>query len=158
MRLGFRFRMAATGLMALLSVSAVTAKQATIPAEFHGDWVPQAAACTSAAARLRVSAGNLALINGTDSQSWGNVAVPTSFFGPDYRGISVVALADFDGTQPFSVYFNENEKQGVTRAEIYTPMPGPMNPQVAKQQAAAKQLATRFPVNNVPLKKCPPSR
>jgi hypothetical protein len=34
-------------------------------------------------------------------------------------------------------------------------MRGPMNPQVAKIQAAAKKLATRFPLNDLLLKKCP---
>ena len=131
------------------------AHQDAIPPQFHGDWVAQKAICDSAPARLRVAGGNLTLINGKDSQTWANVAVPTSFFGPDYRGISVVAIPDFDRTQPFTVYFNENEKKGVTRVEIYVPMQGPTNPQLAKIQGAAKALATRFPVNNVLLKHCP---
>ena len=67
----------------------------------------------------------------------------------------MVAIPDFDRTQPFTVYFNENEKKGVTRVEIYVPMQGPTNPQLAKIQGAAKALATRFPVNNVLLKHCP---
>ena len=126
-----------------------------VPPQFHGDWVPQKATCDAAPARLRVAGANLTLINGKDTQTWGNVAIPSGYFGPEYRGISVVAIADFDGTQPFTVYFNENEKKGVARVEIYTPMQGPMNPVVAKTQAAAKALASRFPVNNMPMKQCP---
>jgi hypothetical protein len=128
--------------------------QTPIPAEFRGDWVPQKAECTSAV-KLRVAEATLTLINGADTQSWGNVGVPTSFFGPDYQGISAVALPDFDGSQPFTVYFNADEKKGVTKVNIYTEMKGPMNPAVAKIQAAAKTLATRFPINDLPLKKCP---
>jgi hypothetical protein len=127
--------------------------QTSIPAEFRGDWVPQTAACGSAV-KLRVAEATLTLVNGADSQSWGNVGVPTSFFGPDYNGISVVALPDFDASQPFTVYFNADEKKGVTKVNIYTEIPGPTNPQLAKIQAAAKKLATRFPLNDVPLKKC----
>ena len=131
------------------------ASQATVPSQFHGDWVPQKATCESAPARLRVAAGNLTLINGKDTQTYGGLGVPTSYFGPDYRGISVVAIADFEGAQPFTVYFNDNDKKGVTRVEIYVPMPAATNPQIAKMQSAAKALATRFPINNVPLKQCP---
>jgi hypothetical protein len=128
----------------------------TIPSEFRGDWVPQKAECTSAV-KLRVAEETLTLMNGADSQSWGNVGVPTSFFGPDYQGISAVALPDFDASQPFTVYFNVDEKKGVTKVSIYSEMKGPMNPQVAKIQAAAKKLASRFPLNDLPLKKCPGS-
>ena len=129
--------------------------QSTVPSQFNGDWVPQKATCESAPARLRVAGGNLTLINGKDMQTYGGLGVPTSYFGPDYRGISVVAIADFEGAQPFTVYFNADEKKGVTRVEIYVPMPASTNPQIAKTQAAAKALATRFPINNVPLKQCP---
>jgi hypothetical protein len=126
----------------------------TIPAEFRGDWVPQQADCASAV-KLRVAEATLTLINAADTQSWGNVGVPTSFFGPDYQGISAVALPDYDGSQPFTVYFNADEKRGVTKVNIYVEMKGPMNPKAAKFQAAAKKLATRFPINDLPLKKCP---
>ena len=143
------------GIAGSIGVAGPGVPQSTVPAQFHGDWVPQKATCEAAPARLRVAAGNLTLINGKDTQTYGGLGVPTSYFGPDYRGISVVAIADFEGAQPFTVYFNHEEKKGVTRVEIYVPMPGPANPQVAKIQSAAKALAARFPVNNVPLKQCP---
>ncbi len=134
-------------------LAAHASAQTAIPAEFHGDWVPQTASCQSPA-RLRVAQGTLTLINGKDSQAWDNVGLPASFFGPDYSGISIVALPDFDGEQPFTVYFNADEKKGVTKVNIYSEMRGPMNPQVAAIQAAAKKLATRFPLNDLALKKC----
>lgn len=141
---------------AVLFAGASLVARDTIPSEFRGDWVPQKAECASAV-KLRVEEATLTLVNGADSQSWGNVGVPTSFFGPDYQGISAVALPDFDASQPFTVYFNADEKKGVTKVSIYSEMKGPMNPQVAKIQAAAKKLASRFPLNDLPLKKCPGS-
>jgi hypothetical protein len=127
--------------------------QAVIPTEFRGDWVPQAASCQSAV-RRRVAPDTLTLVNGADTQMWGNVGVPTAFFGPNYSGIVVVALPDFDGSQPFTVYFNADEKKGVTKVNIYNEVKGPMNAQLAAIQAAAKRLAARFPLNDLPLKKC----
>ena len=141
-------------LLAFACAAVSLAAQGPVPAQFRGDWVPQSAACTSAL-RFRVAESTLTLVNGADSQTWGNVALPASFFGPEYKGISQVALPDFDGAQPFTVYFNDSEKKGVTRVEIYVEMKGVTNPQTLKLQAAAKRLATRFPLNNMPLKKCP---
>ena len=63
--------------------------------------------------------------------------------------------APIQGVPPQFHGDSENEKKGVARVEIYTPMQGPMNPVVAKTQAAAKALASRFPVNNMPMKQCP---
>jgi hypothetical protein len=147
-------RVRAVAAAAVLLGAAHVLAQASIPAEFRGDWAPEAADCGSGV-RLRVAEGTLTLINGKDTQTWGNVGVPTTFFGPDYTGISVVALPDFDASQPFTVYFNVDEKKGVTTVNIYSEMRGPMNPQVAAIQAAARKLAARFPLNDVPLKKCP---
>jgi hypothetical protein len=127
--------------------------QASIPAELRGDWVPVSAECSSKV-RLRVAESTLTLVNGADSQTWGDVALPASYFGPDYTGISVVALPDFEGSQPFTVFFNADDKKGVTTVNIYNEMGGPMNPQLAAIQAAAKKLATRFPLNDAPLKRC----
>ena len=59
------------------------------------------------------------------------------------------------GNPPFTVYFNADEKKGVTKLDIYQEIKGPMNAQVSATQAAAKKLAARFPLNSVPLKKCP---
>jgi hypothetical protein len=149
-KVGFRFRVA--GLVILVAIAPLMA-QTSIPAEFRGDWVPQTANCNSPL-KLAVTETTLSLVNGTDTQSWGNVGLPTTFFGPDYNGISVVALPDFDGSQPFTVYFNADEKKNVTKVSIYTEAPVLKNPELAKMQAAAKHLANRFPLNDAPLKRC----
>ena len=145
---------AGAAMVAILLTTSPLPAQTPIPAELRGDWVPQTADCGSPI-RLRVGETTLTLVNGADSQSWGDVALPTSFFGPDYGGISVVALPDFEATQPFTVYFNADEKKGVTKVDIYTEMGRPPNAEAARIQAAAKKLATRFPLDKVPLKKCP---
>ncbi len=67
-----------------------------------------------------------------------------------------VAMPEIDsGNSPFTVYFNADEKRGVTRVEIYQEIKGPQNSQVKAIQAANKKLAARFPELNLkPLKHC----
>ncbi|RIL06389.1 MAG: hypothetical protein DCC71_06975 [Proteobacteria bacterium] len=144
---------AAIAALSLAFAASPAAARDAIPAEHQGDWVPASGGCDSAV-RLRVAEEQLTLRNGSDSQTWGNVAIPQTFFGPDYTGNSVVALPDWDGEQPFTVFFNADEKPGVTRVDIYHEMKGPQNAQLQAIQAKAKKLAERFPLNGVPLKKC----
>ena len=126
-----------------------------IPAEFHGDWVPQAAACDSAV-RFRVAGGTVTLINGKDSETFDDIALPTQYFGPDYTGISVVAVPEISSSEPpFQVFFNWNEKKGETQVHIYQEMPGQPHPAYAAVIAAAKKRAERFPLNMTTLKRCP---
>jgi hypothetical protein len=134
-------------------LAAALQAQAGIPADARGDWVKQAGTC-EAVVRLRIGETTLTLINGVDSQTWGNVGVPTSFFGPDYAGITTVLLPDFDGLAPFTVYVNADEQKGVVKVSIYHEMAGQLPPAVVAMQAAAKKLAARFPLSDVPLKKC----
>ena len=129
--------------------------QDKVPAAFQGDWVPASGNCQSPA-RFRVTEDKMTLINGKDSAVYGDIAIAHSFFVQDYQGISVVAMPDFNsGNPPFTVYFNADEKKDVTKVEIYTEMKGPQNAQVKAIQTAAKKLADRFPLNKIPLKKCP---
>jgi hypothetical protein len=129
--------------------------QDKVPAEFQGDWVPATGACTSLV-RFRVAESSMTLINGKDTASYGHLETTATYFGNEYNGISVVFLPELNsGNPPFTVFFNAGEKKGVTKVDIYTEMPGPMNAPGRALQAAAKKLATRFPVNKIPLKKCP---
>jgi len=148
---GCAFAVAAAMLL-LGTQSAVAGDK--VPAEFQGDWVPATATCQSPA-RFRVAEERMTLINGKDSVSYGDIDIATGFFGPDYQGISVVALPDNEtGNAPFTVYFNADEKKGVTQLDIYQEMKGPQNAQIKAIQAAAKKLSERFPLNRIPLKKC----
>jgi hypothetical protein len=132
-----------------------TDAQDKVPPQFQGDWVPATAACTSAV-RFRVAESRMTLINGGDKADYGNLGASSSYFGPEYNGISVVFLPELNSNNPpFTVYFNADEKKGVTKVDIYTEMPGPMNAPGRALQAAAKKLASRFPLNKIPLKKCP---
>ena len=129
--------------------------QDAVAAEFQGDWVPATSTCESPA-RFRVAADRMTLINGADSTVYGDIAIAHSFLGPDYDGITVVAIPEINSENyPFTVYFNADEQPGVTRLDLYQEMEGPMNAQVAAIQAAAKGLAERYPLNAVPLKRCP---
>lgn len=143
------------GLCLALSLSALTGSAAAqVPAEFVGDWVPTLGTC-QAAARLRVAESQLTLINGRDSKVFGDIGIPTTFFGPDYNGISVVVMPEINsGESPFTVFFNADEEKGMTRVEIYREIKGNTNAAVRAIQARAQALARRFPVNMMPLKKC----
>ena len=126
-----------------------------MPAEFIGDWVPVKGTCDSTV-RFRAEGNRFALINGKDSESYGNLFMSATYFGPDDSGISKVVIPDSDTNDPpFMVFFNADEKKGVTKLDIYTE--GPVSPHaaLAAQQMAHKKLAQRFPpLNNNPLKKC----
>jgi hypothetical protein len=83
------------------------------------------------------------------------------FFPPDYKGIQAVAITEFSGNQPLSATFNHGEKKGVAIVEMA--MPGPDRPGAAAANAMNAQfrklnLAKRFPLHQVPLKKCPAAR
>jgi hypothetical protein len=142
-------------VVALVWCATIARADEVIPTEFHGDWAPKAEGCESKT-KFRVAGDTLTLVNGRDSEAYGNVAIAHSFFGPAYEGISVVAIPEFDsGAQPFTVFFNSEEQRGVTRVEIYREMKGVTNPAVLAIQEKAKKLAERFPVNDIPLAKCP---
>ncbi|MFN8009572.1 MAG: hypothetical protein U0V70_21570 [Terriglobia bacterium] len=127
-----------------------------VPAQFFGDYVPATGTCDSPV-RFQVEGTKVTLINGKDSATFGDLAIPTSYFGPDYSGISTVLVPEINGNDPpFNVYFNYNEKKGVTWVDIYTPGPASPHAVLAAMQTAHKKLAERFPLNQMPLKKCAP--
>jgi len=147
-------RLAIATAVIFAAAALATQAQDKVPSQFQGDWVPATAACTSTV-RFRVAESRMTLINGADKADYGNLGASTSFFGPEYHGISVVFLPELNSNNPpFTVYFNADEKKGITQVDIYTAMPGPMNAPGRALQAAAKKLATRFPLNKIPLKKC----
>lgn len=142
---------------ALLAIGVASATAAAeIPAEFRGDWVPAKGDCGSAL-RFRATEGTMVLVNGKDTVIYGDVAISHSFFGPDYEGISVVALPEFEsGNSPFTVFFNADEAKGVTKLQILQgdEIPGPGREAYNAIIRAAKALHARFPLDNVPLKRC----
>ena len=80
-------------------------------------------------------------------------------WGPDYKGgIQAVAFAEFNGDQPVIATFNLNEKKGVAQVEFAQVTPGaaPDSPSAALNARYQKlNLAKRFPLHKMPLKKCP---
>lgn len=125
---------AALGL-ALLPGTA-PAQTDAIPADQLGVWVPEKKDCKSPL-RIELAPKQMTLVNGQDRASQGNVGLTYSYFGASYQGISFVAMADWDKTQPYTVTFNANEKKG--RAVVNF------------SDAALKK---RFPLENVALKRC----
>jgi hypothetical protein len=144
---------------ALLSTIAWQAARAEEPtrAEFRGDWVPAAADCAGSPLRLRVGELDVTLVNGKDEEKLGNLAWPSSYFGPDYTGISAVAIPDGDsGNQLLTLYFNADEKAGVTKViyEEGVERPGPQFEMYNQVFRKAKALKARFPLDGVDLKRC----
>ena len=129
--------------------------QDLVPAEFHGEWVAEQASCDSEV-RFYVAESRLWLVNAHDTASYGDIAIAHSFFGPEYAGISVVAMPEFNsGEPPFTVYFNADEQRGVTKVTIYEEIQNPARiPLLEAIQSRAKALADRFPLNGLPLRRC----
>lgn len=147
----------AIAVSALVWYAAMARAEQVVPAEFHGDWASKAEGC-GAQAKFRVTGDALTLVNGADSASYGDIAIAHSYFGPEYTGISVVAIPEFNsGDNPFTVFFNADEERGVTKVHIYQEMKGVTIPAVLAIQERARKLAERFPVNFLALEKCPPA-
>ena len=140
----------------LLCLAAPAAAQ--VPAEFQGDWVAASAACT-APVRARFEAARVTLVNGADMESFGGIEMAgPSYFGPDYSGISRVLITEFEGAQPVTATFNVDEKKGVAQLELGVPTPAhPANKVAAASNARLAKLGLRkrFPLQAVPLKRCP---
>jgi hypothetical protein len=147
-------------LLTVLLLTA-TAAAAQVPADFQGEWVAASAACT-APARARIEATRLTLVNGADMESFGGIEMAgPSYFGPDYNGIQAVLITELEGAQPVTAMFNVNEKKGVAQLELGVPTPAhPANKVAAAHNARLTKLnlRKRFPLQNVPLKKCPAGR
>jgi hypothetical protein len=126
-------------LWLLLVTLPVLAIEFPVPAEFIGEWVPVGGSC-NANSRLRVESNTVILVNGTDSQPFGNLDLCFSCEGgARYSGLVVWLLPEFKqgGRTPFTVRFNAKEEKGITVVEI-----------------ERDDLKQRFPLHNVKLRKC----
>ena len=150
-------KLARLALIALAVAMPVAADLKSVPAQFHGKWVPAKAACESSLG-VKVSADRLVLFNGKDTESIGGIEMAgPGFFQPGYRGIQVVAITEFSGHQPVTATFNAGEKKGAGLIE-YAPVPASPRTNPAQKAYHARlsklNLAKRFPLHNVPLKRC----
>lgn len=153
---GVRCACTATMLLAVAG-SPHAGAQAAVPAEFHGTWAPAGAACDSAV-RVLVSAQVLTLFNGKDSAAIGGIEMAgPGYFPLGYRGLEAVLITEFNGHQPATMTFNAGEKKGVAQVVFSTVTPGKGNAQLNAHNAriARLNLVNRFPLNNLPLRKCP---
>jgi hypothetical protein len=144
-------------LLAFTSTAQVHAADAfsTVPAQFHGAWVPSHVTCDSPL-RVQVSADKLTLSNGKDSQTLGGIEMAgPAYFQPSYRGIMAVLFTEFSGHQPVIATFNPDEKKGAARLEIARTSPGQGAQLKAYNVHISKlNLAKQFPLDQVMLKKC----
>ena len=157
---GRAFRRAGAILVLVASsVAASTAGAAApnaVPAEYQGTWVPAKATCESPV-RVLVAADRLTLANGKDSEALGGVEMAgPGYWGPDYRGIMAVLITEFNGHQTVTASFNYGEKKGAAQVEFAPVMPGTATAQLKAYNAHISKLnlAKRFPLNKVLLKKC----
>jgi hypothetical protein len=150
-----------TAIVGLLATAGLTPGLAAAgpndaPAQFRGTWVAAKATCESPL-RMVVAADHLTLQNGKDAEVLSEVEMAgPSYFAPGYRGIMAVLLTEFSGDQPAVVTFNVGEKKGAAQVEFAPVMPANRNAQQAKNHAhiSKHNLAKRFPLDKVPLKKC----
>lgn len=106
---------------------------------------------------MQIAGDRLTLANGSDSESIGGIEMAgPGYFPPNYTGVMAVLLTEFEGHQPVTATFNLNEKKGVAQVEFTPVMPGKSTPQLAKYNAHITKLnlAKRFPLDKVPLKRC----
>ena len=139
-----------------IALTAPAAAQRAVPAEYQGRWVPAKAACESSLG-VTVAADRVTFVNGKDSEVVGDAEMAgPGFWGPDYRGIMAVLLTEFNGQQPATISFNFGEKKGVAQVEYSPVMPGVANALQKEYNARIQKLnlAKRFPLDKVPLRKC----
>lgn len=79
-----------------------------------------------------------------------------AYFAPDYRGIMAVLFTEFSGHQPVIATFNLGEKKGAAQVEFASVTPGTATAQLKayNPHISKLNLAKRFPLNKVLLKKC----
>jgi hypothetical protein len=134
-----------------------TAQSGPVPAEWQGTWVPVKAACDSPA-RVVITADRLTLMNGNDKQAIGGIEMAgPGYWGPDYRGIEAVLITEFDGQQPVVAVFNAGEKKGIAQVSFAPVQPGGAGNALLtayNKRITELNLAKRFPLHEVSLKKC----
>lgn len=128
-------------LWLLLVAMPVLAAELPVPVEFIGEWVPIGSSC-AANSRLRVESNTVTLVNGSDSEQYGNLDLCFSCEGgARYSGIVLWLMPEFNKNKkaraPFIVQFNAKEEKGITIVDI-----------------VRDDLMKRFPLHNVKLHKC----
>jgi len=128
-------------LALIAAPSTMQAQTNVIPREFVGDWVPAKAAC-GAPMRFRVAPQLVTLVNAGDTATFGDVDICLSCAGgARFEGITIMMQPQYSTDDaPFMAYFNADEKRGVTKLLDMKP-----------------EIARRFPIANVALRKCPAS-
>jgi hypothetical protein len=152
-----RLTLTSAFVLAGLAAPLATAQTGPVPADLQGTWVPVKATCESPV-RVVITADRLTLMNGNDKQAIGGIEMAgPGYWGPDYHGIEAVLITEFDGQQPLTATFNAGEKKGVAQVAFAPLQPGATgNALLAayNKRITELNLARRFPLDTVPLKKC----
>ncbi|MEO7387050.1 MAG: hypothetical protein ABIX37_08960 [Gammaproteobacteria bacterium] len=145
-------------LLAIAAFAGTATAAEPVPTEYVGKWVPATGGCT-APVHMLVAADKLTVVNGKDTQALGGIEMAgPGYFAPDYTGILAVLITEFDGDQPAVATFNVGEKKGVAQLDFGAVQPGQGNATMAAYNARVSKLnlAKRFPLDKVLLKKCAP--
>lgn len=111
----------------------------SIPSEFLGHWVPKSASCSSPLS-LNVTSTSVTFKNAKESRTFSNVEPCFSCEGgARYSGIVVWLTTTGSEETPFTVYFNASEIKNTAVIEL-----------------ESSELKSKFPLNNLRLKRCKP--
>jgi hypothetical protein len=126
----------ALSLLAYGSTLAMTGDSIAEP--FRGSWVPAKASCESPL-RLVVDAQAVAFVNGTQRAEFRKLEQCFSCMGRDVQDMTLLSTEAM-GDSPFTITL-DGRKKG--------------KPALSADLGNDRKLAARFPLHNVPLKKCP---
>ena len=80
-----------------------------------------------------------------------------AYWGPDYHGIEAVLITELDGQQPVVAVCNAGEKKGIAQVSFAPVQPGGAGSALLtayNKRITELNLAKRFPLHEVSLKKC----
>jgi len=126
-------------VLAALACGTALAMTGDIVAEaFRGSWVPARASCDSPL-RLVLDAQAVAFVNGTQRAEFRKLEQCFSCMGRDVQDMTLLSTEAM-GDSPFTITL-DGRKKG--------------KPALSADLGNDRKLAARFPLHNVPLKKCP---
>ena len=123
---------------ALVCGAAVAMTGEHVAVAFRGDWVPAKAACTSPL-KLVIDANVVTFVNGAQRAEFKKLEQCFSCMGRDVQDMTLLSTEAM-GDSPFTITL-DGRKKG--------------KPALSADLGNDRKLAARFPLHNVPLKKCP---
>lgn len=128
--------MLALAALACSAALAMTGDSVAVP--FRGDWVPAKATCESPL-KLVVDANVVTFVNGAQRAEFRKLEQCFSCMGQGVQNMTLLSTEAM-GDSPFMITLDGTKKA---------------RPALSVDLGNDKKLATRFPLNNVAMKKCP---